>query len=85
MYKKHCKLPDDVWLVDLDTNKIIKPAGAEDLPPLPEPEGSTLKNHFKQVLASMSITVQAQNNLANANSLAASKANDGFNPLTYGK
>lgn len=60
LYKRNFKLPDDVWLVDLDTNKIIKPTAADDLPPLPEPEGSTLKNHFKQVLASMSITNPAQ-------------------------
>ncbi|KAH9522625.1 hypothetical protein DERF_006191 [Dermatophagoides farinae] len=38
LYKKNFKLPDDVWLVDLDTNKIIKPTAADDLPPLPEPE-----------------------------------------------
>lgn len=87
-YKKHFKLPDDVWLVDLDTNKIIKPSGVEDLPPLPEPEGSTLKNHFRQVLASMSITLQSINSANsnnNANSGAQSKTGTEFNPLTYGK
>jgi hypothetical protein len=44
------RLPDDVWLVDLDSNKITPPSGfAEDLPSLPEPEGTILKNHLKQV------------------------------------
>ncbi len=92
MYKRHFRLPDDVWLVDLDTNKIIKPTGAgvDDLPPLPEPEGTTLKMHFKQVLASMSITSPfpqsnfPSNNLNNAASTQV-KASADFNPLTYGK
>jgi hypothetical protein len=44
------RLPDDIWLVDLDSNKITPPSGsAEDLPNLPEPEGTILKNHLKQV------------------------------------
>jgi hypothetical protein len=44
------RLPDDIWLVDLDSNKITPPTGsAEDLPNLPEPEGTILKNHLKQV------------------------------------
>jgi hypothetical protein len=44
------RLPDDIWLVDLDSNKITPPSGsAEDLPSLPEPEGTILKNHLKQV------------------------------------
>jgi hypothetical protein len=44
------RLPDDIWLVDLDSNKITPPSGStEDLPNLPEPEGTILKNHLKQV------------------------------------
>jgi len=44
------RLPDDIWLIDLDSNKITPPSGsAEDLPGLPEPEGTILKNHLKQV------------------------------------
>lgn len=43
-------MPDDIWLVDLDSNKINPPTGLGDqLPPLPEPEGTVLKNHLKQV------------------------------------
>lgn len=43
-------MPDDIWLVDLDSNKINPPTGLGDqLPPLPEPEGTELKNHLKQV------------------------------------
>lgn len=40
------RLPDDVWLVDLDSNKLVSPY---EIPPLPEPEGTILKNHLKQV------------------------------------
>ncbi|VEN36080.1 unnamed protein product, partial [Callosobruchus maculatus] len=35
MYKKSFKLPDDIFLVDLDSNKMITPY---EIPPLPEPE-----------------------------------------------
>ena len=52
--KKHFKLPDDVWLIDLDSNGITVPTRAEDVPDLPEPEGSILRNHLRQALASMS-------------------------------
>ncbi|XP_011142134.1 MAP kinase-activating death domain protein isoform X4 [Harpegnathos saltator] len=55
LYKKNFKMPDDIWLVDLDSNKITAPSGLNDsLPPLPEPEGTILKNHLKQAMASMS-------------------------------
>lgn len=50
LYKTNFKMPDDIWLVDLDSNKINPPTGlADQLPPLPEPEGTVLKNHLKQV------------------------------------
>nr|XP_015834956.1 PREDICTED: MAP kinase-activating death domain protein isoform X4 [Tribolium castaneum] len=50
MYKKNFKLPDDVWLVDLDSNKLTS---SQDIPPLPEPEGTILKNHLKQAMQLM--------------------------------
>ncbi|XP_069682984.1 MAP kinase-activating death domain protein isoform X2 [Periplaneta americana] len=54
LYKKNFRLPDDIWLVDLDSNKITPPSGtAEDLPNLPEPEGTILKNHLKQAMQLM--------------------------------
>lgn len=54
MYKKNFEMPDDIWLVDLDSNKISPPTGVHDsLPPLPEPEGSILKNHLKQAMQLM--------------------------------
>ncbi|XP_035738167.1 MAP kinase-activating death domain protein-like isoform X9 [Vespa mandarinia] len=54
MYKKNFKMPDDVWLVDLDSNKVTAPPGSADqLPPLPEPEGTILKNHLKQAMQLM--------------------------------
>ncbi|XP_065336490.1 MAP kinase-activating death domain protein isoform X6 [Cloeon dipterum] len=56
MYKKNfniCRLPDDIWLVDLDSNKISPPSNNDDLPNLPEPEGTILKNHLKQAMQLM--------------------------------
>lgn len=53
-YKNNFKLPDDVWLVDLDSSKITPPSQTEELLDLPEPEGSILKNHLTQALVSMS-------------------------------
>ncbi|XP_076175443.1 rab3 GDP-GTP exchange factor isoform X3 [Ptiloglossa arizonensis] len=54
LYKTNFKMPDDIWLVDLDSNKINAPTGLGDqLPPLPEPEGSILKNHLKQAMRLM--------------------------------
>ncbi|BFZ04225.1 hypothetical protein BsWGS_07264 [Bradybaena similaris] len=90
-YKKDFPLPDDVWLVDLDGNKIIVPPAADPLPPLPEPEGTGLKTHLKQALASMSMTPQPIKNLdalaqnpdlwQRRDSLSSAT---GFNPLIYG-
>ncbi|ENN83489.1 hypothetical protein YQE_00153, partial [Dendroctonus ponderosae] len=45
MYKKNFQLPDDVCVVDLDSNKLTSPT---EIPPLPEPEGQQLRNHLKQ-------------------------------------
>ncbi|XP_060800819.1 MAP kinase-activating death domain protein [Amyelois transitella] len=60
-YKKSFRLPDDIWLVDLDATKLICPTGNDqDLPPLPEPEGSVLKNHLKQALNSLTNTTAEQ-------------------------
>ncbi|XP_038213188.1 MAP kinase-activating death domain protein isoform X10 [Zerene cesonia] len=53
-YKKNFKLPDDIWLVDLDATKLTSPTGADqELPPLPEPESSVLKSHLKQAMQLM--------------------------------
>uniref|UniRef100_A0A8C7GXC3 MAP kinase-activating death domain protein n=1 Tax=Oncorhynchus kisutch TaxID=8019 RepID=A0A8C7GXC3_ONCKI len=49
LYKSDFKMPDDVWLVDLDCNKVKAPTNAEHLPLLPEPESTELKKHLKQV------------------------------------
>ena len=44
------RLPDDIWLIDLDANKIISPDKARIIPPLPQPDGTILKNHLRQVI-----------------------------------
>ncbi|XP_054013519.1 MAP kinase-activating death domain protein-like isoform X2 [Hylaeus anthracinus] len=63
LYKTNFKMPDDIWLVDLDSNKINAPTGLGDqLPPLPEPEGSILKNHLRQAMASMTPQFLPQDN-----------------------
>ncbi|XP_078667977.1 MAP kinase-activating death domain protein-like isoform X31 [Branchiostoma floridae x Branchiostoma belcheri] len=93
LYKADFKLPDDVWLIDLDSNKITVPRCADELPPLPEPEGTQLKNHLKQALSSMSMAPQPILNLdkVQEESLAVPVRNAspstpemGFNPLIYG-
>jgi hypothetical protein len=50
-FRLHFKLPDDVWLVDLDANKVVKPVGVEDVPPLPEREGNRLRRELEQALS----------------------------------
>ncbi|XP_058638722.1 MAP kinase-activating death domain protein isoform X12 [Onychostoma macrolepis] len=60
LYKSDFKMPDDVWLVDLDCNKVTVPSNAELLPPLPEPEASELKKHLKQCLVRLTVITQKQ-------------------------
>ncbi|NWI98497.1 MADD protein, partial [Crypturellus undulatus] len=97
LYKLDFKMPDDVWLIDLDTNKVIVPTNAESLPSLPEPEASELKKHLKQALASMSLNTQPILNLekfhegqevplllGRPQSDLQSTPSTEFNPLIYG-
>ncbi|KAG7315168.1 hypothetical protein KOW79_021256 [Hemibagrus wyckioides] len=95
LYKSDFKMPDDVWLVDLDCNKVIAPNNAEILPPLPEPESTELKKHLKQALASMSLNTQPILNLEKfqeGQDLTllppgrdkSSPSSTEFNPLIYG-
>uniref|UniRef100_A0A6I8S701 MAP kinase-activating death domain protein n=1 Tax=Xenopus tropicalis TaxID=8364 RepID=A0A6I8S701_XENTR len=95
LYKSDFKMPDDVWLVDLDTNKVVAPTNADLLPVLPEPEASELKKHLKQALASMSLNTQPILNLdrfhegpdaalLKAPSDAQGTPSTEFNPLIYG-
>ncbi|XP_027137227.1 MAP kinase-activating death domain protein isoform X5 [Larimichthys crocea] len=60
LYKADFKMPDDVWLVDLDSSKVIAPTNAEILPPLPEPEAGELKKHLKQCLVRLTVITQKQ-------------------------
>ncbi|XP_032894354.1 MAP kinase-activating death domain protein isoform X11 [Amblyraja radiata] len=97
LYKADFKMPDDVWLVDLDANKVIAPTNAELLPLMPEPEATELKKHLKQALASMSLNTQPILNLEKFNEaqqlpLLTGRAREEqtstpsteFNPLIYG-
>uniref|UniRef100_A0AAR2LTH0 MAP kinase-activating death domain protein n=1 Tax=Pygocentrus nattereri TaxID=42514 RepID=A0AAR2LTH0_PYGNA len=95
LYKSDFRMPDDVWLVDLDCNKVIAPSNAEILPPLPEPEASELKKHLKQALASMSLNTQPILNLEKFQEGQelpllppgrdkSSPSSTEFNPLIYG-
>ncbi|XP_061671188.1 MAP kinase-activating death domain protein isoform X9 [Syngnathoides biaculeatus] len=60
LYKSDFKIPDDVWLVDLDSSKVKAPTNAELLPPLPEPEAGELKKHLKQCLVRLTVITQKQ-------------------------
>ncbi|XP_056269480.1 MAP kinase-activating death domain protein isoform X6 [Pseudoliparis swirei] len=60
LYKADFKMPDDLWLVDLDSSKVIAPTNAEFLPPLPEPEAGELKKHLKQCLVRLTVITQKQ-------------------------
>ncbi|XP_056233563.1 MAP kinase-activating death domain protein isoform X12 [Seriola aureovittata] len=60
LYKSDFKMPDDLWLVDLDSSKVIAPTNAELLPPLPEPEAGELKKHLKQCLVRLTVITQKQ-------------------------
>ncbi|XP_045871447.1 MAP kinase-activating death domain protein isoform X21 [Meles meles] len=97
LYKLDFKMPDDVWLVDLDSNRVIAPTNAEVLPTLPEPESLELKKHLKQALASMSLNTQPILNLekfhegqeiplllGRPSSDLQSTPSTEFNPLIYG-
>ncbi|OQV14717.1 MAP kinase-activating death domain protein [Hypsibius exemplaris] len=52
--KGELNVPDDVWLVDLDASRVYPPANGDELPPLPEAEGATLRSHIEQALHVMS-------------------------------
>ncbi|KAM5316624.1 MAP kinase-activating death domain protein isoform 15-T17 [Glossophaga mutica] len=97
LYKLDFKMPDDVWLVDLDSSRVIAPTNAEVLPVLPEPESLELKKHLKQALASMSLNTQPILNLekfhegqeiplllGRPSSDLQSTPSTEFNPLIYG-
>ncbi|XP_038049379.1 MAP kinase-activating death domain protein-like isoform X3 [Patiria miniata] len=92
LYKPYFKLPEDVWLIDLDTNKITFCGRYEEVPVLPEPEGSVLKKHFKQALTSMSLSpppikdFEQSRGEVEAISRRRETFSDetGFNPFIYG-
>ncbi|XP_055385928.1 MAP kinase-activating death domain protein isoform X2 [Condylostylus longicornis] len=50
---KHFRLPDDIWIIDMDTTKLTTPAENFDIPSLPEPEAANLKVELKQALTGL--------------------------------
>lgn len=50
--------PHDLWIIDLDSNKVTVPFQADELPELPEPEVNILKGNLKRALASLSVPPQ---------------------------
>lgn len=93
-YRTNFQLPDDVWLVDLDRNKIFPARGCEPIPDLPEPEHSILRRNLNQVLASLSCSPQPVKNFEGFfkeqsttqmnRSDQLDKISKSFNPLMYG-
>ncbi|XP_067258458.1 MAP kinase-activating death domain protein isoform X2 [Chanodichthys erythropterus] len=75
LYKSDFKMPDDVWLVDLDCNKVNAPSNAELLPPLPEPEATELKKHLKQCLVRLTVITQKQIFASDSKALASMSLN----------
>ncbi|XP_060767672.1 MAP kinase-activating death domain protein isoform X5 [Neoarius graeffei] len=75
LYKSDFKMPDDVWLVDLDCNRVIAPNNAEILPPLPEPEATELKKHLKQCLVRLTVITQKQIFTSDTKALASMSLN----------
>ena len=57
-YRTNFQVPDDVWLIDLDRNKIFPARSSEPVPEPPEPELSMLKRHLNQILQSLSSSPQ---------------------------
>ncbi|KXJ17582.1 MAP kinase-activating death domain protein [Exaiptasia diaphana] len=59
-------LPSDVWVVDLDSNKLTVPLSADELPDLPEESGPLLISQLKTALQALSMPPQTISSLANA-------------------
>ncbi|XP_066917610.1 MAP kinase-activating death domain protein-like [Clytia hemisphaerica] len=54
--KTNFEVPTDVLIVDLDTNKMSVPLQMDEIPNLPEPEGTTLRNQLRKCLSHMSLS-----------------------------
>uniref|UniRef100_A0A915A4P3 MAP kinase-activating death domain protein n=1 Tax=Parascaris univalens TaxID=6257 RepID=A0A915A4P3_PARUN len=59
-YKKISTMPNDVILVDLDTNQMVMPESMV-LPELPEPDCTNLKNSFRASLGRMTMNAPNMN------------------------
>ncbi len=93
-YRTNFQVPDDVWIVDLDKNKIIPPRNCEPVCEPPEPELSLLKRHLNQILQSLSSSPQPVKNFENffnqqhmyakSNKEHLDLISKSFSPLMYG-
>ncbi|XP_031564947.1 MAP kinase-activating death domain protein-like isoform X2 [Actinia tenebrosa] len=51
--------PNDIWIVDLDSNKLTVPLSADELPDLPEDVGPMLVKQLKMALQALSMPPQS--------------------------
>ncbi|OAF71711.1 Connecdenn 2 [Intoshia linei] len=51
---KKLKIPNDVWMIDIDSSEILRPRYKYVLPAIPEPEYTILRVHLHQTLDSIS-------------------------------
>lgn len=82
------QVPHDVLIVDLDTNKMSVPLSMDEIPSLPEPEGSELKSQLNECMSCLSFTPLPVNNLDEvpdyANNFSDALGRNNFNHMIYG-
>ncbi|XP_065070766.1 MAP kinase-activating death domain protein-like isoform X2 [Rhopilema esculentum] len=60
---QYFQIPTDVLIVDLDTSKMGVPLSMDEIPQLPEPEGSILREQLKQCLDCLSLYPHSMHDL----------------------
>lgn len=58
LLKTNFQVPTDVMIIDLDTNKMSVPLTMDEIPSLPEPEGTILRKQLRQCLSHLSFSPQ---------------------------
>ncbi|XP_065577246.1 MAP kinase-activating death domain protein-like isoform X2 [Artemia franciscana] len=82
--KKYVRLPEDVWLVDLDSGKLVPSMKYEEVPKFSEPECGILRNHLKQALSSMSSSLPKKDREQPAKQEDMEMSSNSFNPFIFG-